>query len=219
MTIESTNDNNSTNPAITYSECCVPFFKDKTLEDLENEEWIDVFGYDGIYSISNLGRVKSERRFSQSGRLIKEKILSQCFMRSKKCKSPVLYVTLYSYTGQKKSFPVHYLVGISFLGEPDKSECFCHLDKVMTNNTLKNISIVKKSESSKINYKKGNQKPKTPIHTPAPVKKYKRLIDGKIFIGGNGLKKEYKKDVRSNIDDGIKKNKERYGSLWECYLI
>jgi hypothetical protein len=210
---------NRNDTAIAYSMCCVPFFKDKTLENLDNEEWVDVFGYDGLYSVSNLGRVKSERRYSQRGRLINEKILSQCFMRSKKCKSPVLYVTLYSYIGEKKSFPVHYLVGISFLREPDKSECFCHNDKIMTNNTLNNISVVKKSVSSKMNYEKGNQKPKTPVFTPKPVKKYKRLSDGKIFVGGLELKNEYDKDVRSNIDGGIKKNKKRYGSFWESFSI
>lgn len=29
-----------------------------SLDNLENEEWIDAFGFDGIYQVSNYGRVK-----------------------------------------------------------------------------------------------------------------------------------------------------------------
>lgn len=50
------------------------------LEDLPNEVWVDVYGYDGIYEVSNLGRVKSLERYVSNGRggkmSVKERILN-----------------------------------------------------------------------------------------------------------------------------------------------
>ena len=37
-------------------------FLNYQIEDLEGEEWRDVVGYDGIYLVSNLGRIKSYQR-------------------------------------------------------------------------------------------------------------------------------------------------------------
>lgn len=196
----------------------VAHYKNKSLDNIDGESWIDVFGYDGIYSVSTLGRIKSEQRVGRSGYLIKERILSQCFMRSNKCKSHVLYVTLYSLTGDKRSYPVHQLVGMSFIGL-NSNECFIHKNKEMTDNRLVNIITGTRSLSSKLNYTHNKQYSKPPIYTPVPVKKYTRLIDNKSFIGGNELKIEYGKDVRPNIDSGIKNNKKRYGSFWVSELI
>lgn len=56
-------------------------YKNLSLEDLPNEEWRDVVGYEGLYQVSNMGRVKSLKRksaqFLQKGTLcsytVKEK--------------------------------------------------------------------------------------------------------------------------------------------------
>jgi len=45
----------------------------------EKEEWRDIIGYEGMYEVSNFGRVKSLRRkvrYKNSFRTIKEKIMS-----------------------------------------------------------------------------------------------------------------------------------------------
>lgn len=42
-------------------------YQNLSLEDLPNEEWRDVVGYEGLYQVSNLGRVKSlEVKFKNS---------------------------------------------------------------------------------------------------------------------------------------------------------
>ena len=43
------------------------FNKNLQIEDLENEEWIDAIGFDGIYQVSNLGRVKTLGRWVRNG--------------------------------------------------------------------------------------------------------------------------------------------------------
>lgn len=48
----------------------------------EQEEWKDIKGFEGLYSISNYGRVKSLKRICRANtcglRTIEEKILSPC---------------------------------------------------------------------------------------------------------------------------------------------
>jgi len=39
-----------------------PPYLNYKIEDLDNEIWEDVLGYDGIYLVSNLGRIKSHQR-------------------------------------------------------------------------------------------------------------------------------------------------------------
>lgn len=34
-------------------------YKILDLENLENEEWLPVVGYEGLYEVSNMGRIKS----------------------------------------------------------------------------------------------------------------------------------------------------------------
>ena len=42
---------------------------------MKNEEWRDVAGYEGLYQVSDQGRVKSLERKNCLGRTVKERIL------------------------------------------------------------------------------------------------------------------------------------------------
>ena len=42
------------------------------------EEWRDIKGYEGLYQVSNLGRIKSLPRYARNGSCKYEKILKQC---------------------------------------------------------------------------------------------------------------------------------------------
>jgi|TARA_R110000787_G_scaffold91828_1_gene193455 hypothetical protein len=74
------------------------------------EEFRDIVGYEGIYKVSNLGRVKSLARKDFIGRPLNEKILKNCdngngylhILLSKDCK--------------KKLRTIHQLVAEAFLG-------------------------------------------------------------------------------------------------------
>ena len=74
-------------------------YKNKSLIDIEHEEWIDVIGYDGIYAVSNLGRVKGlERVIERENNRplnLREKIKSQQFSlkNKKKCALKVALCT------------------------------------------------------------------------------------------------------------------------------
>ena len=78
-----------------------------------NEIWKPVVGYEGLYEVSNLGRVKSLSRIDSIGRKIKERILSQG-----KCKQGYLTVSLCK-NGKPNSYYVHRLVAQAFIPNPD----------------------------------------------------------------------------------------------------
>lgn len=99
------------------------------------EIWKDIKGYEGLYQISNLGRVKSlERRvpFGDSYRSYPEKIKSQEIIKGYK------RVNLYK-KGKLKKFLVHRLVASSFINEQDGSMQVNHINGVTTDNRLDNL--------------------------------------------------------------------------------
>jgi hypothetical protein len=121
----------------------------------EIEEWIDVIGYDGIYEVSNQGRIKSLGRWVSNGkseRWVKEKILSLGINKDGR-----VSVILYN-ENVKTTFSVSILVYFSFNRDKspiDRTYCVMHKDKIKHNNRLDNLELVKVSDSHSVNYKKG----------------------------------------------------------------
>lgn len=112
-------------------------YKNLSLEDLPGEEWRDVVGYEGLYQVSNLGRVKSiDRKVSCNGglKLAKGRIIHQ-FSNGR----GYLNIPL-SKDGCSKRKYVHRLVCESFIGNIGDLE-INHIDKCKTNNNVNNLEI------------------------------------------------------------------------------
>jgi hypothetical protein len=110
------------------------------------ERWRDVAGYEGLYSVSDWGRVRSEARWVRRGAnhlLIKEKILQQSL-----CGKTVYYKVNLSKNGAQKTHSVHKLVADAFLPAPKNGETdIRHLDSVSTNNYYENLARGTRSEN------------------------------------------------------------------------
>ena len=106
------------------------------------EEWRDIEGYEGLYQISCLGRIKSLK-------CGKERIL-------KLGSNPLGYsiVGLYK-NGQQKFFTVHRIVAKTFISKSnDKSEVN-HIDGNKKNNKVNNLEWTTRSENIKHAIKNG----------------------------------------------------------------
>ena len=91
------------------------------------EIWKDIAGYEGLYQVSNLGRVK--RYYKNS----KEKIL-----KPRSNKDGYLRVVLYK-EGKSKQYLVHRLVAQAFIPNPDNKPQVNHKDEDKTNNKVENL--------------------------------------------------------------------------------
>lgn len=90
------------------------------------EEWRTIEGYEGLYEVSNFGRVKSLK-------FDKEKVLQQG-----KNTNGYLYVVLYK-EGKVKNFLVHRLVASAFIDNPNNYPCINHKDENPSNNCVDNL--------------------------------------------------------------------------------
>lgn len=203
--------------------CCTKPYLNYQIEDLKGEVWEDIKGYDGIYMVSNLGRIKSYQREIDMGikgfRILPEKIKKQQVTKSNfknlKFPSKKLQVSL-CVNNVKKSFSISTLVGTAFIGVLKKEQIFSKKDKCWDNCKSENLQISNYSDCFKLAYSKGNnlRKKKVLIKNQQPKFIFIRLDDGKEFTGGD-LCKEYNSQVRSNINKSIIKGKPAYGSFWE----
>ena len=98
------------------------------------EIWCDVKGYEGLYQVSNKGRVKSLARVDSLGRRVNERILSPG-----KDRDGYLFVVL-TKNGEHKKYLVHRLVLMAFnpVDNIDNLQVN-HIDEVKTNNHLSNL--------------------------------------------------------------------------------
>lgn len=180
------------------------FWKNTELNDLKNEVWLDVPDYDGMYQVSNMGRVKSlKREYYRKGVNVplytKEKILKQTPILNKGASLPQLYLSL-KVNGIRKTFTVNNLVGITFIGEKKKTHHFQHKNKNSLDNRLCNIEQVTIKVSKSNDFKHNKREPHNYKHLPKAKYKITR-DDGKVFTFSD-IVKEYGKAAYFNILKG-----------------
>ena len=104
------------------------------------EIWKDIVGYDGLYQVSNLGRVRS---------LISEKIL-------KASDNGTGYFTVGLHKdGKSKMRTVHRLVAEAFVSNPNNLPQVNHIDGCKSNNQVDNLEFCDNSHNMKHAYSLG----------------------------------------------------------------
>ena len=160
---------------------------------LSGEKWKDVNKYEGIYCVSNLGRIASLGRYKSAKnngfawiepRILKEKTTRLGYKE----------VSL-SRNGTTKRFSVHRLVALSFIPNPLGLPQIDHIDGVKSNNKVSNLRWCTAKENMQNPITKEVLKATHLGHVPIPVVAVK---DGKLF-------KEYQ-SATSAQEDGYKRD-------------
>lgn len=94
------------------------------------EEWKDVPNYEGLYQVSNLGRIKSLRDKNGKARekILKLKLSKFGYYQICLCKN-----------GKQKWYFVHRLVALAFIPNPNNLPQINHIDENKTNNYVENL--------------------------------------------------------------------------------
>lgn len=163
--------------------------------ELHKEIWKDIIGFEGLYQISNYGRVKSlDRVIIRKSRwggydsaLYLGRILKKAFY-----KNGYAFVSLSSPI-KIKQIMIHRLVAIHFINNPQNKNEVNHKDGLKANNQVDNLEWVTASENMKHSFAIGLNKQRFIGYTDGKHPNCKQIYDTK-------TKKIYQ-DIKSASDD------------------
>ena len=142
------------------------------------ENWKDIKGYEGKYQVSDLGRVKSLKRWvdnkGNGGYFIKEKVL-----KAQNGGNNYLIVGL-SKDMKSKSYAVHKLVAEAFLGKKENA-VIDHINNISSDNTLINLQYISQRENV------SKDKQGTSKYTGAYWKPQDKKWISSIYLNGNKM--------------------------------
>lgn len=126
----------------------------------EKENWKPVVGFEGLYEVSDQGRVRSLNRVRSNGRFYPSKILSP------PKRGRYLKVSLIS-GGVHFQRSVHRLVLEAFVGPAPEDKPFgLHLNDIPTDNRLENLRWGNASENKFDEIRNGNNFARNKIYCP-----------------------------------------------------
>lgn len=116
-------------------------YRNLEFNTLPNEIWKPIKGFENLYEVSNLGRVKSifTKFADKNGKIMtkKQTILKQCFTST-----GYLMVNL-----NHKPFKVHRLVATAFIPNPNNKPQVNHIDFNPLNNKVQNLEWATSKEN------------------------------------------------------------------------
>ncbi len=121
-------------------------------ETAKVEEWRDVVGYEGVYQVSNMGRVKSLKRKNKC-RHIKEDFIMKLSYSDQGYSNVLL-----SLDGKTKHFFVHRLVATAFIPLIAGKNFVNHINGNKADNSVENLEWVTHKENIKHSVKTGLSK-------------------------------------------------------------
>ena len=124
-------------------------------EDNEEEIWKPIKNYEGLYEVSNMGRVKSlgrvtvgknGKKYHKKGRILKYGLDSYGYLQ----------VNLYNAKGRYKLLLVHRIVAEAFIPNPGDKPQVNHKNEIKTDNRVENLEWMTAKEN--MNYGTRNER-------------------------------------------------------------
>ena len=178
------------------------------------EEWRPVIGYEDLYEVSSLGRIKSADRYVKCiiNGIVTKSISKGRILRQRKNRCGYSMVYLCNGKGGEKNCTVHRLVAEAFLPNPEGLPQVNHKDENKTNNAVWNLEWC--DVRYNMNYgtrneriSKSRQKRVKMITLNGDIiKEFNSILEAANFVGGH----------YSHISDCLKgRRKKAYSYKWE----
>lgn len=164
---------------------------------MENEIWRSVVGYEGLYEISTLGRVKRLARVAVDS-MGRKRQYNEAILTNRIGKQTGYPCVNLSKDGKVTTINIHTLIADAFIPNPDNLPCINHKDENRANSVLSNLERCtykynmmygsapeKRRKSQQAFYKSHSRKPSGLFGVSTVV--YQYTLDGKlieIFKGG-----------------------------------
>lgn len=117
------------------------------------EIWKDIPNYEGLYQVSNLGRIKSLKREANNQYCKDDTIL-----KVRKHKNGYCFVALYK-NGKSKEISIHRIVATSFLENSNNYPSINHINGNKEDNRIENLEWCSPSHNTKEAFRIGLMKP------------------------------------------------------------
>ena len=122
-----------------------------------DEIWKDIKGYEGLYQVSNFGRVKSLERYRENHSKLQK--VEEKIKATRKDSQGYLLIDLYK-DNKQKTVRVHRLVAEAFIPNEDGKQTVNHRDGNKENNKVSNLEWATFKEQNHHFYKKNLKSPK-----------------------------------------------------------
>lgn len=160
-----------------------------------DEVWKDVGGYEGLYQVSNLGRIR--RLLFVNNVCVKPK---ETIVTPSVKDNDYLYISLHK-NGYRKNKYVHRLVAEAFLPNPNNHPVVNHIDYDVTNNSVDNLEWCSQKHNA-IHSAKHMRKPKSRCKSSNTGEKYISFCRNKYRVCIVNSRFNSEKQF-SNLEDAI----------------
>lgn len=136
------------------------------------EEWRDIPGYEGLYMVSSMGRVKSLPKYlSKTDRILRGCVDKDGYIKVRLCPNPQL----------RKSYFVHRLVALAFIDNELQLPEIDHLNTIKDDNRAENLRWCthKENINNKLTIKKKSAARTGKKHSPEAIRKMSEAHKGK----------------------------------------
>ena len=184
-------------------------------ENYVGEIWKDIKGYEGLYQVSNLGRVRSlENNKKRKEKILKHVLNNRGYQHVALCKN-----------GKVKKCYVHRLVYETFNGKIPKGYEINHISEDKTENSLSNLNLL--SHKANLNWGTRNERAGKAISKAKSKPVIQKTLQGeiiKIWPSANEIQRQlgYNKGSICSCCRGgyFQKGKwvnctKAYGYIWE----
>lgn len=175
------------------------------------EIWKDIEGYEGLYQVSNLGRVKSLSRKVNMGQYIR--LMPETIKIPQNHSRGNYQNVVLSKHGRKTPRLIHRLVAMAFIPNPDNKPEIDHIDGNQTNNKADNLRWVTHKENTNFPIYRQRRSEAMKGSKGSQWGKYGKLHHNSIpivRIDPNGLVAEYE-CLMSATRDGF-----NLAAVWSC---
>lgn len=157
---------------------------------MDGEIWKDVVGYEGLYQVSNKGRIKSLVKKGSGSKTFVEHIVKLQIHKSR-INYFRLQIRMYK-DGKGATVSIHRIVAQHFIPNPENKPYIDHIDTNPLNNEVSNLRWVTSKENA--------NNPLTTVHHDDAVRKFK---DDPLFIKKQRENQPHAKRVAQYGMDGV----------------